>query len=94
MSEKSFRIPDCINSVPTCSGCCQVPMIDIRVVAGEFMCVVPVHFCGMYTQFPDANGDFYNLIEGCYNLNVCVSDIHVVSLKYTCVVAVHFRRGS
>ena len=32
MPEKSFRIPECINSVPTCSGCCQVPAIDIHVV--------------------------------------------------------------
>ena len=32
---------------------------------------------------PDANGGFYNLIEGCYNLNVWVSDIHVVARMST-----------
>ena len=90
MSAKSFRIPECINSVPTCSDCSQVPAIDIHVLVGESMCVVTVHFGGRTPNVPDANGGFSNLIEGCYNLPVSVSDIHVVAGQSTCVLTVHF----
>ena len=54
------------------------------------MCVMTVHFGGRTPNVPDANGGFYNLIEGCYNLNVLGSDIHVVARKSTYVVTVNF----
>ena len=56
MSAKSFRIPECINSVPPCSGCCQVPAIDIHVMAREYTCMVTVHFGGSTPHVPDAYG--------------------------------------
>ena len=54
------------------------------------MCVVTVHFGGRTPNVPDANGGFYNIIEGCYNIHVWASDIHVVAKMPTCVVTVHF----
>ena len=79
MSEMSFRLPVCINSVPTCSGCCQVPAIDIHVmgsprVRGDG----PLRWED--TQCSGCQWWFSNLFEGCYNLNALVSDIHVVDV--------------
>ena len=54
MSAMSFRIPECTNSVPTCSGCCKVPATDIHVVAAESMCVA--RFGGSAPNVPDAYG--------------------------------------
>ena len=44
-------------------------------------CVMAAHFCGRTPNVTATNGGFYNLIEGCYNLNVWVSDLHVVAGK-------------
>ena len=56
ISAKLFRISECIYSVPTCSGCCHVPAVDIHVMAREYTCMVTVHFGGSTPHVPVAYG--------------------------------------
>ena len=60
----------CVEVHPTLSDG-PVPVMDIHVRGKE----VHVrgggpHLCGRTPNVPATNGGFYNLLEGCYNLNV------------------------